>query len=334
MTFDLEDPSVVQSGASLWEQDCVPTTACTFSFRGVESSGTYAYYLTSAFKQVYVPPERTWAVTGLCGGRYFMKKLLDKLQVRPQLFAREEYKECYSQHTGSKFSKPEAEAAEAYLQGWLHQIVSHIAADRSLHYNKVAAAVDVAPWSAAEVVAQGLLTASRYRSQACSHITPDSPPHYEHVQMIGSNRCQAARDTQVKGAVKQRIQQAQLLRIVSYAAGKIHTGNRQLADAQIASNVDVQQRPSPSVKVMSVRRSGKPMHLCKAEISALDTDEQKRKRLSSQIGIDLQFQCGYLNTLINASVVDQQIHSRVQVCNFFSSSLTAGVLASVKQPYM
>ncbi|KAL0024321.1 hypothetical protein WJX79_008433 [Trebouxia sp. C0005] len=197
MTFDLEDPSVVQSGASLWEQvllvlkhrslqlskvvdarhhartdnrvwgllacidrhsypeglaelqalrnvhsfrslkqDCVPTTACTFSFRGVESSGTYAYYLTSAFKQVYVPPERTWAVTGLCGGRYFMKKLLDKLQVRPQLFAREEYKECYSQHTGSKFSKPEAEAAEAYLQGWLHQIVSHIAADRSLHYNK------------------------------------------------------------------------------------------------------------------------------------------------------------------------------------------------------
>lgn len=41
---------------------------------------------------------------------------------------------------------------------------------------QVAAAVDVAPWSAAEVVAQGLLTASRYRSQACSHITPDSPP--------------------------------------------------------------------------------------------------------------------------------------------------------------
>lgn len=78
-----------------------------------------------------------FALIGLCGGRYFMKKLLDKLQVRPQLFAREEYKECYSQHTGSKFSKPEAEAAEAYLQGWLHQIVSHIAADRSLHYNKV-----------------------------------------------------------------------------------------------------------------------------------------------------------------------------------------------------
>lgn len=59
--------------------------------------------------------------------------------------------------------------------------------------------------------------------------------------MIGSNRCQAARDTQVKGAVKQRIQQAQLLRIVSYAAGKIHTGNRQLADAQIASNVICRQ---------------------------------------------------------------------------------------------
>ena len=40
----------------------------------------------------------------------------------------------------------------------------------------MAAAVDAAPLSAAEAVAQGLLTASRYRSQACSHITTDAPP--------------------------------------------------------------------------------------------------------------------------------------------------------------
>ena len=78
-----------------------------------------------------------FAIAGLCGGRYFMKKLLDKLQVRPQVFAREEYKDCYSQYTSRKLSKPEAEAAKAYLQGWLHQIVSHIAADRSLHYDTV-----------------------------------------------------------------------------------------------------------------------------------------------------------------------------------------------------
>ena len=66
-----------------------------------------------------------------------MKKLPDRLQVRPQVFAREEYKDCYSQYTGRKFSKPAAEAVKAYLQGWLHQIVSHIAADRSLHYDTV-----------------------------------------------------------------------------------------------------------------------------------------------------------------------------------------------------
>lgn len=41
---------------------------------------------------------------------------------------------------------------------------------------QVAAAVDTAPLSAAEAVAQGLLTASRYRSQACSNITADPPP--------------------------------------------------------------------------------------------------------------------------------------------------------------
>ncbi|DBB17839.1 TPA: hypothetical protein ACH3X3_002859 [Trebouxia sp. C0006] len=158
------------------KQDSVPTVAFTDSFGGVEACGTYAYYLASAFKQVYVQPEGTWGVTGLCGGRYFMKSLLDKLQIRPQVFVRMDCKDCYSHYTGRKFSKPEAEAAKAYLQGWLHQIVSHIAADRSLHYDTVAAAVDAAPLSAAEAVAQGLLTASRYRSQACSHITTDAPP--------------------------------------------------------------------------------------------------------------------------------------------------------------
>ena len=46
------------------KQDSVPTVAFTDSFGGVESCGTYAYYLASAFKQVHVHPEGTWAVTG------------------------------------------------------------------------------------------------------------------------------------------------------------------------------------------------------------------------------------------------------------------------------
>jgi len=46
------------------KQDSVPTVAFTDSFGGVEACGTYAYYLASAFKQVYVHPEGTWAVTG------------------------------------------------------------------------------------------------------------------------------------------------------------------------------------------------------------------------------------------------------------------------------
>ena len=78
-----------------------------------------------------------YADVGLCGGRYFINRLLDKLQVRPQVFAREDYKDYNSHYTSSKFSKPEAEAVKAYLQGWLHQIVSHIAADRGLHYDTV-----------------------------------------------------------------------------------------------------------------------------------------------------------------------------------------------------
>lgn len=71
------------------------------------------------------------------GGTISIKELLDKLQICPQVFAREDYKDCCSHYTGRKFSKPEAEAAKAYLQGWLHQIASHIAADRSLQYETV-----------------------------------------------------------------------------------------------------------------------------------------------------------------------------------------------------
>lgn len=72
------------------KQDCVPTTACTFSFRGVESSGTYAYYLTSAFKQVYVPPERTWAVTGWLFVIALILKLFEPLPLKSCKFSKKE----------------------------------------------------------------------------------------------------------------------------------------------------------------------------------------------------------------------------------------------------
>ncbi len=65
------------------KQDCVPTVAFTDSFGGVEACGTYAYYLASAFKQVHVHPEGTWAVTGGLFVIALVLKLFKPVPLRP-----------------------------------------------------------------------------------------------------------------------------------------------------------------------------------------------------------------------------------------------------------
>jgi ClpP class serine protease len=78
---------------------------------------------------------------------------------------------------------------------------------------------------------------------------------------------QAAGNKQLKGAMKQYIWQAELLSVVPYAAGEMHTGHRQLeAGEQIASKVVCRQlhraRADRSVRAVVLRLDSPGLTCC------------------------------------------------------------------------
>lgn len=70
------------------------------------------------------------------------------------------------QFTDKAYSKANREATQAWLNGWMGQIVRDVAAARGLKAQDVCKALDAAPLSADEAAAAGLITAPSHRSTA------------------------------------------------------------------------------------------------------------------------------------------------------------------------
>ena len=103
---------------------------------------------------------------GFAASTPFLRGLLDKWHIKPLGFAREEYKSVVSQFTDKAYNKANREATEAWLNGWMGQIVHDVAAARGLEASDVCKALNASPLSADEAAAAGLITAPGHRSAA------------------------------------------------------------------------------------------------------------------------------------------------------------------------
>ena len=74
---------------------------------------------------------------GLSASTPFLRGLLDKWEIVPQAFAREEYKAVVQQFTDKQYSKANREATQALLQSYINQIVDDVAESRGLSADQV-----------------------------------------------------------------------------------------------------------------------------------------------------------------------------------------------------
>lgn len=75
--------------------------------------------------------------TGFAASVPFLRGLLDRWHVKPLAFAREEYKSVVSQWTDKGYSKPNKDATQAWLNGWMGQIVHDVAQSRGITTQQV-----------------------------------------------------------------------------------------------------------------------------------------------------------------------------------------------------
>lgn len=133
---------------------------------GESGNGTLAYYLASAFSQIWLQPSGEIALQGFGAEMPYLKGLLDILGVEPQFSGRWEYKSAIEMFTEKGMSAPHRENLGALLDSFSAQVVAGIAQSRKLVPDIVGGLVGKGPFLAQEALSSGLVDQVGYRDQA------------------------------------------------------------------------------------------------------------------------------------------------------------------------
>ncbi len=141
-----------------------PAVAFAETF-GEVGPGSGAYYLASAFDEVYLQPSGDIGLTGIIAESPFLRGTLDKLGLVPRMDHRYEYKNAMNFFTERKYTPAHREAMEKVVGSLFSQMVRGIAEGRHLAPEQVRALVDKGPFLGQEAVEAKLVDGVSYRDE-------------------------------------------------------------------------------------------------------------------------------------------------------------------------
>ena len=127
--------------------------------------GNGAYYLATAFDQIYLQPSGDIGLTGIIMESPFIKGTLSKLGVTFHGDHRYEYKNALNFYTETKYTGPHKEAMTALMNSWFTQMKDGICQARQIAPDKFQAIVDGGPYLGKEAVDAKLVDAVAYRDE-------------------------------------------------------------------------------------------------------------------------------------------------------------------------
>lgn len=137
---------------------------------GEAHGGNAAYYLATAFDELYVQPAGLLALTGLGVDRPFLSGALETAGIAARVDAREEYKTAPNVFTETGYTQAHREQDAALLEARFAQFVQGIAGGRALSETAVRELAAQGPFQAASAVEAGLADGLKYRDEAYDRI--------------------------------------------------------------------------------------------------------------------------------------------------------------------
>ncbi len=141
-----------------------PSYAYATSF-GEFGAADKAYYLASAFDEIWLQPMGLVGITGLAAQSPFVKDALDKIGARADFVHREEYKSAMDMLTENEFTAANAEMLGSILDDLNAQMVDDIAAERQLQPLNLMRLIDHAPINAQTALNEKLVTHIGYADE-------------------------------------------------------------------------------------------------------------------------------------------------------------------------
>ena len=137
---------------------------------GESSNGTIAYFLASGFGEVWLQPTGELNLLGVAAEVQFLRGVLDKLGVDPQLDRRYEYKNAADRIIQREFTAAHREASDRLTESAWEQVVDAITKARGLTADELLVAVDRAPLFSDEAQQARLVDKLGYRDEVYSDV--------------------------------------------------------------------------------------------------------------------------------------------------------------------
>ena len=141
-----------------------PAVAFAETF-GEFGPGGGAYYLATAFDEIWMQPSGDIGLTGLILESPFIRGTLEKLGVTPRMDHRYEYKNAMNLFTHKKFDDAHREAMEKLMNSVFSQMVGGISQSRHLTEAQVRSLIDRGPFLGKEALDAGLVDGLGYRDE-------------------------------------------------------------------------------------------------------------------------------------------------------------------------
>ncbi|SEL04014.1 signal peptide peptidase A. Serine peptidase. MEROPS family S49 [Stigmatella aurantiaca] len=141
---------------------------------GEGGSATGAYYLATAFDEVYVQPSGDVTLTGVAMETPFARDAFAKLGVQPRIGQRYEYKNAVNTYTEQGYTAAHREATEKFLGSLFGQVVRGIAEGRKLSEDEVKALIDRAPLLGQAALEAKLVDGLLYRDEVLAKVKAEA----------------------------------------------------------------------------------------------------------------------------------------------------------------
>lgn len=132
--------------------------------------GNGAYYLASAFDEIWLQPSGDIGLTGLTGESMFLRGSFEKFGLIPRFDHRYEYKNAMNQYTEKKFTGPHREATSKMIESVFGQMVKGIAQGRKLPEPEVRTLFDQGPFLGKEALDRKLIDGIAYRDEVFAKV--------------------------------------------------------------------------------------------------------------------------------------------------------------------
>ncbi len=141
-----------------------------YAFAFLESPENVDTLIAAACDRIATPPGVPVYLTGLLSEVMYFKGVLEKLEVKPELFSVGKYKSALEPYTRSGMSPAHREAVESLLDSIYGHWTTALARGRGLGVGRIKDLIDQGPWSSEGAKEAGLIDALLYYDQVDDYL--------------------------------------------------------------------------------------------------------------------------------------------------------------------